>query len=94
MGRHEPTGARIRRAGERTLDVTEQLGLEQVARRWPSGLNATLYTPLVCPLRANSSLPVPVSPVIRMLQSVAATRRIVSSASTTAGDSPVISAAN
>ncbi len=80
VGRLEPAGAVVDGAGERALDVAEQLALEQAL-----GQRAAV-DPDVGPVdrglrswmaRAISSLPVPVSPTIRTQAREGATWRVV-----------------
>ena len=49
-------------AGRAVPDLHRLVALPE-ARRWPSGLNATLETPPAWPFRANSSLPVALSQI-------------------------------
>jgi hypothetical protein len=45
------------------------------ARRWPSGLNATLLTGLVWPLRESNSVPVTLSQIFTVLSQLPEARR-------------------
>jgi hypothetical protein len=45
------------------------------ASRWPSGLNATLYTTLARPLRESNSLPEMLSLILTMLSMLPVARR-------------------
>ena len=55
------------------------------ARRWPSGLNATLVTQPAWPLRAKSSLPVALSQIFTVWSKLADARRWPSGLNATLG---------
>ena len=61
-------------AGRAVPDL-HRLVLLAEARRWPSGLNATLVTQPAWPLRANSSLPVALSQIFTVWSPLADARR-------------------
>ena len=48
------------------------------ARRWPSGLKATLQTPPVCPGRVRASWPLVASHTFTVLSTLAEARRLPS----------------
>ena len=90
--RLEPAGAVLDGAGERALDVAEQLAFEQALGQGPAvdadvragrrGLRSWMA-------RAISSLPVPVSPTIRTHARDGATRRVVRATSRIAAPEPI-----
>ena len=94
VGQLEPAGAAGDRAGEGPLLVAEQLALDESRGQGRAvDLDERLVPARLVEwmARAISSLPVPVSPQIRTVASVAATRRTLSSTAASAGLRPTIS---
>ena len=94
VGQLEAADAPLDRAGERALDVAEQLALDEPRR---DGAQLTLTSaplPAAAPAwmaRAISSLPVPVSPVMSTVESVGATCSTWRSSARSGGLLPTIS---